>query len=283
MSLMRRLREPNMSGVAAVGKASGKVYTQGNIHNVYLRCLTSGGVELTRAQILNDISNIVVKINGEIYIDADATFLLDLQKFYGDCITAGNVNGIIPIPFARKHLATFQERSVTAIGTANVADFSIEVQVIANAQLNQIEIYTEIDNQELRNIGQHIRINKFTRNFAATGLQEIADMPFLDESAIGYMAMHFQTPGSAVVSKYTIKRNNVEIFTDSSPNLNQVALQHAFRKPQTGYYHVDFSISNDLLGILPMPGTRSLVKQITWAAAAPNSFTIYAERMFNKK
>lgn len=283
MSLLRRLKEPNMTGVAAVGKASGKVYTQGNIHNVYLRCLTSAGAELTRAQILNDISNIVVKINGEIYIDADATFLLDLQKYYGDQINAGNVNGIIPIPFARKHLATFEERAVTAIGTGNIVDFSVEVQVIANAQLNQIEIYTEIDNQPIRNIGQHIRINKFTRSFTSTGLQEIPDMPYLDEDSLGYMAMHVQTPGTAAVSKYTIKRNNVEIFVDSSPNLNQVILQHSLRKPQSGYYHVDFSVANSLIALLPTPGTRSLVKQITWITAAPGTFTIYTERMFNKK
>lgn len=279
--LTRLIQEADVVGASVVGKASGKIYTRRNLYGIWLRCLTAAGVELTRAQILNDITNIVVRINGKPIVDADATFLLDRQKYYGDSIAAGNVNGMIPIMFTPAHLANFSERSVYAIGPVGINDISLEVTIAAIAQISQIQMYVEVDDLALRNIGQHMRIEKFTQVFATTGTQQITDLPFKDPDALGYLAYHVKyTAGS--LDKVTIKRNGQEVYQALATKMNQAVLNMRKRTPQSGYFHVDFAKNDDLLSYLPIPGTDGLYHEYTWSSAAPNSYTVYAERIFTK-
>ena len=281
MSLTRTIKEPDMTGASQVGTASGKVFTRGNIVNTCLRCLTSSDVELTRAQILNDISDITVKVNGIPIIDADATYLLDRQKFLGDAVGAGNIDGIIPISFELEHLPSTQERRVSALGTAGVNTITIEVKVIAVAQLAKIEIYTEVDNEPIRRPGQHIRINKFNRTFGSTGTFEISDLPFQDVNVAGYLEMNFKySTGS--LDQVTVKRNGLVVVDKLPSKLNDVLNDRALRTNQSGYYNLSFARSRDLASLLPMDGTSSLLLETEWSSAAPNTFQIYTERVFRE-
>lgn len=273
------IKQPNIRGIAAGAIATGEIPTVGTHYATYLRCLSAAGVALTRAQMIADIGNIIVRINGVQIVEATATFLLDLQKYYGDQIGAGNVDGIIPIPWARPHLATDQERSVFALGMADVSSFTIDVNVTAVAVLASIEVFSEVT-PEVRRLGQHIRINKFPQSFATTGLQEITTLP-KEGNDVGYLALHVDEP-VGVVDKLTVKLGSNNIFEEVAAGLNQVLLEKTLRNPQTGYFHVDFARSNDLSGLIPMAGVQDFRQQITWntAAGAPGNFNIYTERVF---
>lgn len=278
--------EPDFVGVAAGSLASARVLSRGNIHALWLRCLTGAGVELTRAQILADLSDIEVKIDGVPFISVDATFLLDRQKYYGDSIGAGNDDGMIPIFFTYPHLPTFAQRAVTALGTNDVSSITITAKCSNPlAQLSRIELYTEVDDLPIRNVGQHIRIHKFTRNFASTGLQDISDLPYEDQNVIGYIAMHL-TLGTApaAIDKLTLKRNRRVVFEDLSVKQNAGVLKRTGRTPQTGYFHLDFAKQNDLASFLSVTGVTSLLVSPTWdAAGAPGNFNVYTERLFSTK
>lgn len=277
--LTRMIQEADIVGANVVGKGSGKVFTRQNMYGIYLRCLTSGGVELTRAQILNDITSIVVRINGTVIVDANATFLLDLQKYYGDSINAGNVNGIIPINFTPRHLALASERALYAIGPKGINDVSIEVTIAAIAQVSQIQVYVEVDYLQPREIGQHVRIEKFPQVFSTTGVQQLTQLPFLEPNALGYLAYHVKYSAGSL-DKVTVKRNGSEVFQQLAAKLNQVILNLRRRTPQSGYFHVDFGKNDDLLAYLPIPGTDGLYHEFTWSSAAPNGYDVYTERIF---
>jgi len=268
--------QPNIRGIAAGALATGEVPTAGTHYALFLRCLTSAGAALTVAQIKAEIGDIIIRINGEQIVEASATFLLDLQKYYGDALGAGNVDGIIPIWFARPHLATDKERSIFAIGTEDISSFTVDVNVVAVTNLASIEVLSLVT-PERRVLGQHIRISKFPQSFGTTGIQEITTLP-KEGNNVGYMALHLEESGGTI-DKATVKLGGNNIFEDVDPNLNQVLLELAKRTPQSGYFHIDFSRSNDLLGFLPMANVKDFRQQIEWSVS-PSTYSIYAERVF---
>jgi len=274
--MLQLIREPDAQNVA-VGNANIKVLTRKNLHGLFLRCLTAAGVELTRAQILNDVSDINLKLDGETVWGVDATFLLDRQKYLGDISMGGNVNGIIPLEFTRPLLNSFSERSVSALGLLNVSSVTIDVTVIAVAQLSRIEVYSLVDSDVPRPLGQHIRIDRLSRSFAGTGAQELTDLPFGDDRAIAYLAEHVKTTGT--ITKAKVRRNGVDVFESLPTNLNTVLLNRAGRTPQSGYFTIEFDLPNQYLSALSMPGTQSLYHELNWSVA-PNGFSIYLERLF---
>lgn len=280
MAFTQIKKQPSMTGIGAGNVATAEVPTTGTHYGLFLRCLTSAGADLTPAQIKADVGNIVIRLDGEQIIEASATFLLDLQKYYGDSIGAGNVNGIIPVYFAPAHLALFSERAVFALGTADINQFTIDANIVGVAQLSSIEVYSEVTN-EVRNVGQHIRIKKFPQNFGTTGTQEITTLP-KEGPSVGYRALHIED-NTGTIDKVTVKIGGNDIYDEVDDTLAQVLNERQKRTPQTGYYHVDFSRNNDLTSFLPMKGVQDFRQQIQWSGSAPNNFNIYAEQIHNLK
>jgi len=278
MAYRQLKKEPNLRGIAASAVANGEVTNRGTHYATFLQCLDSNGVPLTRTEILADLGDIVVRINGEQYVDATADLLLDLQKFYGDADNAGNVDGIVPIYWERPKLATFQERSIFALGSENMDSFTIDAKVDAVNVLSSIEVFSQVT-PERRRIGQHVRISKFPQSFASTGVQEITTLP-KEGDDVAYLAMHIQIPSGSDITEVTCKLGGNDIFDEVSDELNQVLLERSGRVPQSGYFHVSFDMSNDIAGMIPMAGVKDWRQQITWATQAPSNFNIFTERIF---
>lgn len=279
--LTRIIKEPSFSGIAAGAIASARAFTRGNIVNFYLFAKTGAGAALTRAQILNDIGDIALKVNGIVLFQVDADLLLDRQKYLGDAVGAGNVDGVIPIPMELAHLPTAEQRFVPALGTADVNTIAIEATIDAVAQLSTLELFTEVNNEPNEPVGDHIRIQKFSRTFGTTGLQEISDLPFQDENVKGILAMHLRH-STGTASEITVKRNGLVVIDKVVPNLNQVLLDNGLRTVQSGYDHIDFGRHRSLNSLLPMKDTTSLIVEINWTVAAPNTYSIFMERVFKE-
>lgn len=270
------LKQANVSGISASSVATARIPTTGTHYALYLLPYASGGTPVSVANMKTAIGNIVVRINGEQILEATATFFLDLQKYYGDQANAGNIAGVIPIYFAPSYLATFAERSVFAIGTANVQSFTVDMNILSTTNMATIDVFSDVTN-ETRNVGQHIRLKKFPQSFATTGDQEIATLP-LEGASVAYKALHIEA-GSGTFVRTTVKVGNYSIFDQVPLALNQAILQRSGRKEQTGYFHVAFDKNNDLLSMLPMRGVQDFRVIINWSTAAPTNFNIYAEQI----
>jgi hypothetical protein len=243
-----------------------------------LECLSGAGVALTRAEMIADIGDIVIRIDGTEILTASATFLLDLQKYYGDAVGAGNVNGYIPIYFAPQWLPSFAERSVFALGTRGIGVISVEVNITATAVLSAINVYSEVTPED-RPLGQHIRLKRFPQVFGSTGVQEITTLP-KEGNGVAYKALHIQVPGASVVTDATVKIGGNAIYDQVKPGLNDMMLRKELRTAQTDYLHIDFAKNRDLTSFLPMASVQDFRQSITWATAAPNNYNIYAEQIW---
>jgi hypothetical protein len=279
--ITRTLKQGNLNGVA-VGTATGKVSPAFTLLGLKLRCLTSGGVELTRAQMINDISNIRVLVDGELFKDGDVTYFLDEQKYYGDFAGNGNVNGIVPINFVSRTMPSYQERAVYALGMgrnpetgAPVGSVTIEMDVIAVAQLASVEVYAECE-ESVRDLGQHIKLKKHTYSFASTGDNEIDSLPKYGAGS-AYKALFIRKPGSSTITKANVRVNGDDLDQNVPLNVLTVQLAERNRVIQGAYHAIDFGRQDDLGGFLPMAGVSDFRQVITWATAAPNAFTIFAE------
>ena len=271
-------RQPSMLGIAAGNKAAVNVPTTGTHYALFLECLSAAGVGLTRAEILADVGDIVVRIDGTEIYTATAAFLLDLQKYFGDAVGANFVAGMIPIYFAPQWLPSFAERSVYALGTNNIGVISVEVNITAVAVLSAINVYSEVT-PEVRPLGQHIRIRRFPQVFGATGEQEITSLP-KEGNSVAYKALHIEVPGATTVTSATVKIGGNAIFDQVKPGLNTVILAKELRTVQNDYYHIDFAKNRDLTSFLPMAGVQDFRQSIVWATAAPTNYNIYAEQIW---
>jgi hypothetical protein len=271
-------RQPSMLGIAAGSKAAVNVPTTGTHYALFLECLSAAGVGLSRAEILADVGDIVVRIDGTEIVTASAQFLLDLQKYYGDAVGANFVAGYIPIYFAPQWLPSFAERSVYALGTNNIGVISVEVNITAVAVLSAINVYSEVT-PELRPLGQHIRIRRFPQVFGSTGEQEITTLP-KEGNSVAYKALHIEVPGATTVTSATVKIGGNAIFDQVKPGLNTAMLAKELRVVQNDYYHIDFAKNRDLTSFLPMAGVQDFRQSIVWATAAPTNYNIYAEQIW---
>lgn len=265
-------KQPDMVGVANDVTAVGIIPTEGTHHSLLLNILGA-----TVAQAKSELNDIRVKVNGETFVEATPTFLFDLQKFYGDCVGAGNVATIIPIEWELPHLPSDAERTVYALGMADVSSYVVEVDCGTLTNVTGIEVFSEVTPIR-RRLGQHRRINRFPQNYTVTGIQEIVTLP-KEGNDVGYLALHIAKGATGVLTIVTCKVGGLDIVDRQPIALNQVLLNKQRRTPQTGYEHIDFARSRDLGGLLPMANVQDFRQNITWTTA-PNAYNIYTERVF---
>jgi len=273
----RILKEPDFQNVAASGTALSRVNTKGNLHKLLFRMVTSGGVLLTVAQMKAACSGVRLKLDGDVKREVDVTHLLEIQKYYGDIALGGNVAGVCVLDLTRPVLNSFGERALYSYGLGNVKDVIVEIDVVSVATLARIELYSVTDDMPIRDLGDHVVVNKYPRTFADTGDQEENNLPKDDRMAKAYLAAHIRyTTGT--LNYVTFKRNGVDAFVKLTPELNQVALGYAKRTPQTNYFHLDFDLGNSFDSVLPVPAD-SLYMVTNWAVA-PTAYAIFLERIF---
>jgi len=279
-------RQPSLLGILAGATAAINIPTTGTHYSLILEALGAGGVPLTRAQMINDIGDITIRIDGTEIYTVTAQFLLDLQLYYGTSIGAGNINGYIPIYFAPMHLPSFSERSLYALGMGEgpgqkkVGTMSVEV--VCNpgmVTLTNLNCYSEVT-PERRPLGQHIRILRHAQVFGvAPATQEITTLPKLGDS-VAYKALHIETPGASLIAQATFALGGNAIFDQVTAALDTLLLAKEFRTVQALYYHLDFAKNRDLSSLLPMAGVQDIRLNLNWITAAPNNYNIYSETIW---
>jgi hypothetical protein len=280
--LIQTKKMPDATGVSSNGTATMVIPATGCFYESRFNFLQSGGTAVAVANMKSEVSNITLRVDGDLVLDATPTFLLDRQKFYGDAIGEDNVAGVIPIEYAKKNIRLPGERSQLALGTQGVNQIVAEFRLGTLSQLNKIEHYLD-QTVEQRPAGPHLRINKFPQNFPTTGTQEIVTLP--KEPGTGVYGVHIEDATGTIDSVTVIVDGN-EILDEVPAAVQQSRLERYGRNPQTGYYHIDFCIQDELLGYLPMDRKDGKTIQdfrlkIKWSGAAPDNYNIYLERVFD--
>jgi hypothetical protein len=269
-------------GTTAGAKVYGTIPTTGTHTALYLRCLTSGGVALTAAQIASNLANITIRLDGEQIIQADAQFLLALQQYYAACDNAANVAGVLPIFYTRRYLPTPEQRVRTALGMNGKSSYAVEIDLgstITQITGGEIQVFAERLDVDLP-LGEHIVIKKIPQSYGSIGTHEITDLPGLRDASKAYLAIHaYCTTGSCVMSKAAVIANSADVFSALPADLQQVRLERAMRDPQSNYYHIDFALQNHYMSRLRMGNIVDFRQQLTFTGAAPTNYTLYTEQL----
>ncbi|MDH4379169.1 MAG: major capsid protein P2 [Vampirovibrionales bacterium] len=264
------------------GVATCRVPTTGRHYAHRLHFKTSAGANLTQAEIESQVTLIKVKINGVTTHEAPPAVFHMLQKYYGDAKGATIVPGVLLIDYCRRHLTLPAERKQMALGMQGVDTFTIECYTGTLSNLAVIDFNASIENVESP-LGPHYRLLSNPQYKNTTGEHQISDLPKAPNAAL--LAYHISlgsVPG--VLSEVSLIADNVNLFERQAPTVTQQVLEDAGRNPQSGYYHIDFNLNNEVLGLFPWTQNKRTVQdwRLTpnWSTA-PNDFKVYTEQVFN--
>lgn len=266
--------------IAGTGKKTLEVYTRKNLHYILLK-VSKTGTLATVAQMKAQITNVVVRFDGKAFHEVDATFLLDIERYYKDALVSGanaNISGYIKIPFVRTDLPLAANRFATSVGIQGIKSITVEVEIAAVTNIDLIEVFSVYDDGAPRPMGVTRRFSKHNNSFATTGTDLVNDLPFGDEEAIGWLAAHIKY-ATGTLDKVSVKKDGNDELNEVPPAIMQTLVQDNGRAPQSGYAHIDFAKDNDPLMYLEMPA-KSLVFKNEWSSAAPDSHNFYLERLF---
>jgi len=265
-------KNANIVGIGDGASATVAIPAKGTLYSIILKCSGSGSL-LTAAQIKSDIEKVQLDLDGDTKIDLTSTEILDLiQKYPGDSQDAGNVNGYVYIPLTPYHLPNSIEREAFAYGLEDVDNVTLNIECAASlSNLDTVEVYLE-RTEERRPLGQHFTFKSYPQVFSTTGEQEISDLPHT-KGGKGVVAMHIGGYGSAVLEEVTVEYGDTKVFDQVTQGVNELNLKRSKRTPQSGYTHIDFSVSNDAQGFLPMP-IHDWRQTLTWGTAAPSNYNI---------
>ena len=281
----------DVASVAASGIGTLDLPTAGTYYAIYLNCL-DGGAAVSVANIKDNITNVKISLDGVNVIEADADFLYDLadQQYSHNNVYAPQA-GVLPIFLAPDFLTNRVQGSALGYGMAGINSFQIELTFSANVtgagHTDQIKVFVE-RSPITRPLGEYRRITKLQRSFASTGQQEITDLPREGGSDVATTAWHVQFDGSATadLTHFEALLNSQSVIANLPKAIHQARLAKAGRKWMVGaaakdLFSVPFDLSNDLQGYMSHADVNDLRFRLTWATAAPGSYSLYRESIHN--
>ena len=277
-------QEATKSGMGAGDKVTIDLTAAGVHHALFLDFRKAAAATMTEAEIEADVGKILIKCDGEPKIEMNAAEAIDLWRYYNAQKGAHTIASVVPIWFNRLgSLNRLIDRQGFGYGMADIRSFTCEIDITAVATLASITPRSYIEPDNNRRLGRHVCVRRLTDYFGSTGVQQIdKKLPF-GQADIGMLAMHFhQGAGAGVFTDVTIKASAGQgVDTDIYPEMN-LALHNLLnhdngRTIQTGWYHVDFALTNDATGYLPLGPLTNLRADIEWATNAPLSFPILCE------
>lgn len=240
---------PSFSAVGAGQTANISVPTGGYTYAFWLLKYVANGSDADEATFGADITNIKIKLDGEVLIDLSGQDLLDLNNYYGYEMA----NGYFPIMFVRPEFLDPIEEARFALGTLGLGQVTMEVKIDSGATAPELSMTANILSGQSRGPGQLIRIRKTAYgNQAASGTREIDNLPVTGpETGRGLKALHI---GSGNIDSHEVLLNNQTIHEATAEELalttNIYSFKSGGRNPVSGKYHIDFT-GDRYSGIIP--------------------------------
>ena len=278
-------QEATKSGMGAGDKVTINLTAAGVHHALYLDFRKAAAATMTEAEIIADVGKILIKVDGEPKIEVLASEAIALSKYYRDKNGANTMVSVLPIDFLRANFNNLADRQLMGYGMADVRSFTCEIDITAVATLASITPRSYIEPDNTRRLGRHLCIRRLTDYFNATGVQQIDKKLPYGQPDVGMFAIHFhQGAGAGVFKQVTVKASagqgvDSDIYPEMLKALHDQLLKDNGRTIQTEWFHVDFALTNDPTGYLPIGPLTNLRADIEWATNAPLSFPILCEEV----
>ncbi len=269
----------NLASVAASADNNFIIPVGDNVHAVVFRFAGAGGV-LTRAQLITDVAQIQLMLNGEIIYDRTATEALDEYKHYFDkfgalaaplgCIVADCMNYTLPIWDLRRAaaLGMLKSNGTPGVGPYNVLSARVIMTAgVATATSGEVHVITDLYPQEAT--GMHVRRTRTTRDLMSTTDNYIQDLP---RAGYGLLNLRIVDTNPARID---VLADNRYIYRDIPVDALQILMDEAGLSPQTAtYVDIPFNLGGDLQSCLPYKGLSKLIINARAGGVAPGAGTV---------
>ena len=277
---MRRIeRLPTPQGIGP-GQTATLNLPLGTTYNRFdIRCNAQiGGAakDLAAADWGTVIGDIRLLVDGNTKIEATADYLVKRAQFYGQTLEPG----VLPIFLAQPWARTVLGEDISAYGTnGGMASFTMEIDIKDAQTVNSLRVFA--DQSPGRPFGKHLVIRRFAKSFAASGIDEVADIPRGAHNLLGLDITDADVADIEVFAGGSDGQSN-RVHVSDAPIRQQDHLI-AGRVKQAGMTHIDF-IPKDRIAVamgdgsiqaeaLPMALSDFRVK-LTFTSA-PGTYAIY--------
>lgn len=211
-----------------------------------------GGAAATATQFATDITEVRVKVDNRVVRRLSGANINTINAYRG--YTANTPNGFFPIIFERPELRNSNQEDFLGLGTLDVANLSIEVDIDSGATspaLSCRALYTAP-----RTLGQFSTLDFKTYSPASSGEFEITDIPKTGIESPKRAISAFHIIGSTVTRVEVIREGKVIYDMDTNTMEGHLELLRAggTKTRQANTHHVDFSFRDRLDDHLVLTG-----------------------------
>ena len=197
-------------------------------------------IDIPAADWATYIGDIRLIVDGDVKIEATAEYLMERAKYYGETLT----NGVLPIFLSSPWARTMNGEDTTAYGTnGGMSSFTLEIDLKDPINIGTLRVYAE--QSAVVPFGPHLRIQRFAKSFAVTGVDEISDLP-----RGAYNLIQLDITDANIGDVEVLANNNRMHVSDAAIRANQQLI--AGRVAQAGRTHLDFMAQNRVNGTFPM-------------------------------
>ena len=274
----------DITPVAASGKATADLPASGTYYSILLHCL-DGGAAVSVANIIADITNVRLTLDGTTVWEASAQAIFNLFDQRYNAYGASPQAGVLPILLSADHLESMNEAEITGYGMGGIGVMQLEIDfgasVGTSGHIDQVAVYAERI-ASTRPLGLHRELHRYERSFASSGDQEITDLPIEKfKGSVATAAYHLLYDGSAAVVQDVEVIVNSNVVKKFKPDTVKHVLERSRRKNMIttaagSMFTIPFDKSNNLTGFLPHVGLDDFRIKVNWSAA-PGAYTVVRE------
>lgn len=240
---------------------------------------TIAGVAATRAQLVAQVSQIIITISGREVWRGSAAQLIAIQQLYSEIDSQTAYPGYINLDFLRSWLTDANRGQDAAVGLADQNACQIELTYAAGATINGIQVYG-IRGQAPQPTGIATRIVRGSASISALGVFIYPDLP-LPRKGDTLLAIHTFPPVVANLTNIAYVCDETRLIDAPPSFLNRNLVEaHPPRTPQdaNGMVSLDFTAINGMSGNgIFLGGVGSHQLELTFATAAPGTVPILCE------
>jgi hypothetical protein len=237
------------------------------------------GVAATRAQLVAQITQVIITISGREIWRGSAAQLIAIQQYYVESDTQTAFAGFLNLEFLRNWLADANRGMDAMVGLADQNAMQVELTYAGGATINAIAVFG-VRSQAPQPTGTAVRIVRGSASISALGVFTYPDLP-LPRAGDMLLAIHVFSPVVANLTNLAYIADEVRIIDSPSSNLDRNAAEaHPPRQPQgaNGMNTIDFTAINAMSGQgIPMGEVGSHQLELTYANAAPGTVPILCE------
>lgn len=211
----------------------------GRIQSLILLFKKSDGTQPSQADIIADIENIRLSVNGSDIVNCKPYQLFNLYKFLGSKIGNGDLNGAVELNIGKLVFTDPAVRKMFGFGSNDIN--SMQVHVTAKATISNdtgtVQAVTQRD-KVAQNMNAYMKFQNYTQSFTGTGEHTVDTLP-KDLNSAYFFAMIGGNTSRLSHSEVRVNAETVREKLDA--DANNIFCSNAGYNPVDNIYTVSFT------------------------------------------